>query len=286
MGDSGVNGLGRRGSQSLAGMISILALLASPGDAASAAEPRAATAPWTVKYDDARCIAIRDYGTPERRVQIVLKRPALGDVVQIALIRKAPWSQASQVMGRVGYDGGPSIEVSMLAHSPDRSGYRVYLINLTSAQFAPVREASQLSVQGESLDERLALSQMTPLMKILDECVADLRQVYNVTDPATGESSPMPRRARANLARLVKNEDYPMAALSQEQTGAVKFVLLIDERGRVADCTVTGTSGVASLDAQTCAILKERARFEHAVGTDGKPAKDAVTARIVWGIRG
>jgi TonB family protein len=266
-------------------VLSFLAFLAVPCVAASAAELRAPTSAWRVKFDDSKCLASRDYGTPERRVQLVLKAPAIGDVVQVAIIRKAPSRRAVQLAGRIRIDGGTPVEISMLAHSPAGSGFRAYLINMPSSQFALVRQASELSVKGELLDVRLSLSQMAPLMKLIDECVAGLRRVYNVTDPAAGESSPLPRRARANLARLISNDDYPVAALSGEQSGVVRFVLLIDEAGRVADCTVTGTSGVATLDAQTCAILKERARFEPAVGTDGKPAKDAVSARIVWAIR-
>ena len=60
------------------------------------------------------------------------------------------------------------------------------------------------------------------------------------------------------------------------------FVLLIDETGRVADCTVIETSGVASLDAQTCGAVKLQARFKPAIGLDGKPAKDGVVQRVSW----
>ena len=120
------------------------------------------------------------------------------------------------------------------------------------------------------------------MLKAVDDCVIDLRRVFNVTDPETAEKSPLKRRASAKLGKLIKNEDYPRDAIYRNQGGTVKFALLIDEKGQVADCSVIGTSEVAVLDAQSCALLKTRARFEPALGADGKPAKDAVTAAIVW----
>jgi TonB family protein len=172
----------------------------------------------------------------------------------------------------------------MTTYTPKGSEYRVYLINMRAEEFAMVRAAKELTVRADNLDERFALSDMTALLKIVDECVADLRRVFNVTDPPTAEESPLKSRARTNLARLFNSEDYPAVAIDRNQTGTVKFALLISEDGRVADCTIIETSGVAALDTQVCAVLKSRARFQPGVGADGKPAKDAVTGRITWRI--
>ena len=43
------------------------------------------------------------------------------------------------------------------------------------------------------------------------------------------------------------------------------MVILIDEFGKVADCTVTQTSGAASIDAQSCAVIRERGKFRPAI---------------------
>lgn len=73
-----------------------------------------------------------------------------------------------------------------------------------------------------------------------------------------------------------------MDAIYEQQSGTVRVALLIDEKGRIADCAILDTSGTPVLDAQTCAILKERARFKPAIGPDGKPAKDGYIQRITW----
>jgi TonB family protein len=263
----------------------LFALLALPSIGRTA-HVRAPTHAWTVDFAEAQCLAVRDYGTPENPVQLVLKAPAIGDVIQVSIIREASWTGATQVAGRVAIDGARPFEISILTHSPRHSKFRVYSINMTATQFALVRQASELSVRTDGLDERFALTQMTPLLRVVDRCVTDLRQVFNVTDSATGETSRLQRRATTttNLATLFSSDDYPTVALREDQSGTVKFVLMIDESGSVVDCTVTGTSGVAVLDSQTCVVLKLRAKFEPALGPDGKPAKDAIRSRIIWKI--
>jgi TonB family protein len=124
------------------------------------------------------------------------------------------------------------------------------------------------------------LSQMESVLKVVDECVVDLRRVFNV-DPS-GDPVGLKSRARADLVGLFSDADYPEAAVMRGQGGRVGFALLITEDGRVADCMIVSTSGVPSLDSQACALLRIRARFEPARDNDGKPAKDSVVGGIVW----
>jgi TonB family protein len=258
------------------------AFLAASWMAVAALDARPPTRGWVINFDDAQCIAFRDYGTPESPVQLILKAPAIGGVVQVAVARKASAIPAAQVKGTITIDNRAPSDISMLAYSPEKSGLRVYTMNLPAAQFQLVRQARELSVQTGGLNESFTLLDMKAMLKVVDDCVADLRRVFNVTDPETGEKSPLKRRARANVGRLIKSEDYPLAAIERNQGGRVKFGLLIDEKGRVADCTIIETSGVAVLDAQACTLLKARARFQPALGADENPAKDALTAAIVW----
>ena len=58
-----------------------------------------------------------------------------------------------------------------------------------------------------------------------------------------------------------------------------------DERGAVADCSITETSGYATIDAQSCAIIQERAKFEPAIDTQGKPTRSSYSQRITWKLR-
>jgi TonB family protein len=98
--------------------------------------------------------------------------------------------------------------------------------------------------------------------------------------PVRGE----PARAKANLASLISNDDYPIEALRNEEEGTVGFMLRVGTDGLVEKCTVTSPSGSAALDSATCNLLTERARFTPARNKRGKPIPDTVAARIIWRI--
>jgi len=258
-----------------------LTALAFATVASAAAEPRSPTAKWNVHFADAQCIAHRDYGTADNPLRLVLKAPAVGDVTQVGVMREAGPSLPQQVDSIVTIDGRPPLKTNLLMYTPKGSKERLYLLNMPSADFASVRRSKTLSVRSEGLNETFALSEMEPLLKVVDECVADLRRVFNV-DATVPEPSKFKRRASADIYRFFSDADYPRAAILKEQSGRVGFALLIGEDGRVADCTIVATSGVPSLDSQACALLKSRAKFRPALGLDGKPAKDSKVGGINW----
>lgn len=260
------------------GFLSMLLLMTSA--AATAAVPREATGKWNVNFADAQCVASRGYGSAEEPLNLVLKAPPLGGVMQIAVLRNGGYSPPTQVDATIGIDDQPPLKTNLLMFSPKNSKTRVHTLNMASADFGRIRGAKRLTIRSWGLNESFSVSQIDPLLKVMDQCVADLRQVWNVS--GDGEPSSLSRRARGNPGDWVKNEHYPEVAIMKNASGRVRFVMLIDEAGRVADCTVIETSGVAVLDAQSCAILKERAKFEPALGQDGKPVKDSYMANFRW----
>lgn len=247
----------------------------------AAPEPRTPTGKWNVDFGDAQCIAQRDYGTSENPLVLVLKAPPAGNVMQVAAVRRAASTAAEQVESTITVDGQRPLKTHLLMYSQKDSRNRVYLLNMPSDEFAPVRQARTLSVRSSGLNETFVLSQMESVMKVMDRCVADLRRVFNI-DPSGTDPVALPTRAKGNIAKFFSDKDYPAVAIMKGQTGRVKFALLIDENGRVADCTIVETSGVPSLDSQACAVLKVRGKFEPARGLDGKPAKDSAFGAVVW----
>lgn len=251
--------------------------------AVAATEPRAPGGKWNVNFADAQCVAHRDYGAGPGSPKLLLKAPAIGDVMQVAILRDSPRSEPAQVGATIAIDQRPPLKASMTMFSPRDSKQRIYLLNMPSADFALVRQARTFSVRSQGLDETFSLSDMEALMKVMDDCVADLKRVFNVA-PSGTEPAALATRAKANLVQYFNDEDYPEVALDKGQTGRVRFALLIQEDGRVADCTIVATSGAAALDSQVCAMLKVRAKFEPARGHDGKPAKDATVGAVTWRI--
>lgn len=251
--------------------------------AAAPAEPRQPTARWVVNFDAAQCVASRNYGTDENPLFLVFKAPPLGNVIQIGVVRSGKGgADAQQLDGEMVFDQRPPLRASTLAFTNRKTRQRAYFVNLPSEAFAPARTAAVISVRaGRELDERFATSGIEPLMKVVDDCVADLRKVWNVTE---GDAvAPNHRQSvSGNLSGLFKAGDYPAVAIKQGQSGTATLALLVDENGKIADCTVIGTSGAASLDAQSCGMLKDRAKFKPAIGLDGKPAKGSFVQRVTW----
>ena len=261
---------------------SIACLLGLAGAAAAAAAPapRAPTGKRVVNFDAAQCVAHRQYGSAESPLRLVLKAPPLGDVMQIAVMRPGGTALPEQVDSTVSIDGRRPLRTNLVMYTPKDGKERVYLLNMPSAEFALVREAKAFSIRSSGLNETLALSQMPRLLKIMDECVANLRQVWNVA----GEDgvTRLGARARANLASYFSPNDYPGVSIAKGQSGRVKFALLVAEDGSIADCTIVETSGAAALDTQVCAVLRKKAKFEPARDADGKPAKDSVFSAVLW----
>jgi protein TonB len=89
-------------------------------------------------------------------------------------------------------------------------------------------------------------------------------------------------RAQGSLPGLFSTDDYPQAALRNEEQGTTAVSLTIGPNGRVSGCNVTSSSGSRSLDDTTCRILRSRARFTPAKDQAGNPISDTSSARISW----
>jgi protein TonB len=50
----------------------------------------------------------------------------------------------------------------------------------------------------------------------------------------------------------------------------------------VSECSVTRSSGSTALASATCRLMKSRARFTPARGSDGKPTTYSVASAIRW----
>lgn len=264
-------------------VISALAL-AAIGLSPAAAAPLVPTGKWVVNFADERCEASRNYGSKERPVFLVFKPAPMGNVMQIAVISHRKSGETLQVPATLIIDQRPVIRASMLAYTLKAQERRINMINLPLETFAPVREASTVTMRAHGeVSETFALSQMKPLMASIDTCAADLREAWNIGEERSGriKESAKPKKP---LGSYFSSQDYPEQAIMSGQGGTLEFAMLIDEKGKLADCTVISTSGVASLDSQSCAALVARASFTPAIGMDGKAIKSAITQRIRWEI--
>lgn len=77
-------------------------------------------------------------------------------------------------------------------------------------------------------------------------------------------------------------DTYPLPALEERQKGRVGFRLAIDATGAVRRCDITRSSGFSALDAGTCALMMDRARFTPALDATGKPVPGSFVLAVNW----
>lgn len=84
---------------------------------------------------------------------------------------------------------------------------------------------------------------------------------------------------------MISDSVYPDAAREAGVEGDVAFELAIDDKGKVAGCTVTeGAALPAGLAADTCRLASSRWRFAPARDDAGKKVASTVFYRIAWRI--
>ena len=82
----------------------------------------------------------------------------------------------------------------------------------------------------------------------------------------------------------ISTDDYPADALRMNEQGKVRISLAIDADGVPHACQVDESSGSASLDERSCAVLMERARFQPPRDAHGKPVEATYSRSIRWQI--
>ncbi|WP_114228861.1 MULTISPECIES: TonB family protein [Sphingomonas] len=105
--------------------------------------------------------------------------------------------------------------------------------------------------------------------------------------PAPPAPPPPPRVnqqaiAKGSIIGLFNDDDYPQDAIRNEQQGTTAVALTIGTDGRVSGCSVTSSSGSASLDSAACRIIRARARFTPAKDQNGNSIEGSYSQRISW----
>ena len=260
--------------------IAIAACIAGLAQQATAA-PLQPTSTWFVDYDDAQCVATRNYGTDEKPLLFVMKPSPFGGVMRILIISQGYYSTADQMIARVQFDDRPNIKTKALRYSDDERKLKIQSINLPMNSFRAQEGAKSIAISVSGTDHSFALSDVPTVLGELEKCRLNLLEVWNANRPERVRQGAMPIKP---LNKVYSSLDYPRSSFGVQDQGTVAIVLLIDESGRVSDCSVDATAGAATLDTMSCYVIQKRAKFRPAIGIDGKPTKSVYTQRITWRI--
>jgi TonB family protein len=106
--------------------------------------------------------------------------------------------------------------------------------------------------------------------------------LFLATSLQSTETLPTAAKPASDPSDWIKITDYPADALTSRQAGTVAFKLDVDPAGNVSACRIVGSSGSASLDTMTCALLFIRARFTPARDAAGTAVAGNFSSRITW----
>ena len=93
---------------------------------------------------------------------------------------------------------------------------------------------------------------------------------------------PVGPRPRNDPGAWVTTSDYKTSWINREWTGTARFRLEIAASGKVANCSITRSSGHAELDRATCELVTRRARFEPARDEAGAKTGGIYSNAVSW----
>lgn len=251
--------------------------------AAASAQPAATYTPsgkWTVEFADSMCVAIREYGTPEAPLTLLLK-PLPGDS-NIELMIGASRNLARKTKGETKVTLDPSGQ-NFAAYYYDAYAFKLRRhISRYYVQDIPLEalgKATAINFDTDQASRReFALTDMAQLRKVLDRCQDDLLRSWGA-DPAA--LAMIATRAKM-VAGYVSDLDYPKGAANRGEQGTVALRWVVDPKGQPVGCTIVSSSESLELDSVSCALVSARFRYEPALDTSGKPVASWVSQRITW----
>ncbi len=115
-----------------------------------------------------------------------------------------------------------------------------------------------------------------------------VRIIPPAAPPAPPPPPPPPSQARGAQPdgqgrwqqRIIDN--YPPRAIRNEEQGTVGLTVTVNAEGRVADCSVTSSSGSSTLDDAACTDITRFARFKPALNDAGNPTTGRWSTRITY----
>jgi len=254
-------------------LLSLLLSVGYPAAASSGPDVRQPIGPWNLDYEQTQCTALRDYGSA------IVPAPE-GDIYELVVGYKgSPPAVPEEFAATVDFGSGP-IKAWLLRYKSKNGKLTIYQFRITSAEMARSRVADSVTLHvAGGPDLAFELDSIPALLDGLQKCTADLMDYWNVGGEKNGRIA---TPSRGDVRNIFSSGDYPREAMNHMQEGRVQFLLLVDEKGKVAGCHVVVTSGAPILDATGCAVIRARAKFKPALDASGTPVRSTVTTPPIW----
>jgi TonB family protein len=270
-----------------------VALLCSPASSLAAPKVREPTAKWTVETQANECLLVRSYGSPRNPLFLALSEAPMGAGANATILYNREWALFGNGDATIRFDGGEPLEAWFGSRLLWNLSKEIKTLTMRSVMMGMETDSQKLltdaasvafDVPGE-LKIAFALPEHSEALKALDDCATGLGVKWGYPVGEQRRIVKPPRREKG-LRGLFTAADYPAAALKDGRMGRAHVRLRINEAGSITECSVLRSSGSAELDAATCKVLNERAKFDPAQDVDGKSTRGIVVTAVHWMLMG
>jgi len=217
----------------------------------------------------------------------------MGAGANATILYNREWALFGNGDATVRFDGGEPIEAWFGSRLLWNLSKEIETLTMRSVMLGMETDSQKLltdaatvafDVPGE-LKIAFALPEHSAALKALDDCATTLGIKWGYPVEEQRRIAKPPRREKG-LRGLFTAADYPPAALKDGRMGRAHVRLRVADTGAVTECSVLRSSGSAELDAATCKVLSERAKFEPAQDVDGKATRGIVVTAVHWMLMG
>ena len=247
--------------------------------------PLKPSSPWNVEYADDMCILQRFYGDKAQPVTLGFKPGPLGEHMRVLLIQPQGSLGKGQGRARLYFDDGPPAEDSFWSVPNKATKMHATVVDLKRSALDPLKAAKRVRIRAGKVDVALAINMFGPAMTALEACEKDLLASWGMI-PATIDAIATYPEPRGGVPSFFSTNDYPSAAIRNEEQGTAGVRYWVSKEGEVRDCKVVESSGSALLDAQTCAVISKRGQFLPARTKSGEAVESISYSRIRWELPG
>lgn len=247
-------------------------------------EAQPPTSKWVVNYAEDMCTIERNYGTLSSKLVFGIRAETMGFGGQIIILKQGGLSEFRDRSIKIILDPvKPPLTVQATAQRIKDDGTTKFTFRLDRDQMTELEKSYQIKISdaGHPIFA-LSLPAMRAGLAALETCRVDLVAGWGIAPADQKRIKSGPKVVGGSVIRLFQAGDYPTEALRQNQQGVVRFRVDVYKTGKVKDCIVTHSSGVPSLDTETCSIVRSRAHYSPAVDVEGEPKASIEVDTITW----
>ena len=225
---------------------------------------------WKRVPSATRCTSERTYGDASDLISLSVRQSVSGKSFQIDLVEPAKRSPHMEEVPATISSSGARIERWSLLSVSDQ-GMQTLSVRLTALEMSKVTKAktAELRVDG-MINHSFSLDGLDTTLRQLAECTGRLQQTWRVGVSDAPEGIKGPRDdLRTPFAAAAQ-----LWAQHRIRPGTVRFIVLVDEAGQVADCDVQEMSDAPMLEKLGCQLINET-RAEPARDRNGNGVKDS-----------